>query len=122
MLSPYLNFHRPCPFVTLVADKDSKVRKVYREDGVATPNLAKAEREFIGIDSTPSPRLLPRASAMLSSKVAVSSRPHSQLENLPIGLPLASGQNGVSDLSGHSVLCPAGQREAPSLLFQTASP
>ena len=38
VLSPHLNFHRPCLFATPVADADGKVRKVYRDRDVATPH------------------------------------------------------------------------------------
>ena len=37
VLSPHLNLHRPCLFATPVAGEDGKVRKVYRDDDVATP-------------------------------------------------------------------------------------
>ena len=37
VLSPHLNFHRPCLFATPVADENGKVRKAYRDDDVATP-------------------------------------------------------------------------------------
>ena len=37
MLSPHLNFHRPCLFATTVADANGKLRKVYRDRDVATP-------------------------------------------------------------------------------------
>ena len=37
VLSPHLNFHRPCLFATPVADASGKVRKVYRDEDVATP-------------------------------------------------------------------------------------
>ena len=38
VLSPHLNYHRPCLFATPVADADGKVRKVYRDRDVATPH------------------------------------------------------------------------------------
>ena len=37
VLSPHLNFHRPCLFATPVADGNGRVRKTYRDDDVATP-------------------------------------------------------------------------------------
>ena len=37
VLSPHLNFHRPCLFATAVADANGKTRKVYRDRDVATP-------------------------------------------------------------------------------------
>lgn len=37
VLSPYLNFHRPCHFPTEYADKKGKVRKRYRYEDMMTP-------------------------------------------------------------------------------------
>ena len=37
VLSPHLNFHRPCLFATPVMDADGRTRKVYRDRDVATP-------------------------------------------------------------------------------------
>ena len=36
-LSPFLNFHRPCLFATERVDAKGKVRRVYRQQDVATP-------------------------------------------------------------------------------------
>ena len=38
VLSPHINYHRPCLFATPVTDADGRVRKVYRDDDVATPH------------------------------------------------------------------------------------
>ena len=38
VLSPHINYHRPCLSATPVADEDGRVRKVYRDDDVATPH------------------------------------------------------------------------------------
>ena len=37
VLSPFLNFHRPCLFPTEVADGKGRIRRRYRDDDVATP-------------------------------------------------------------------------------------
>ena len=37
VLSPHLNFHRPCLFDTPVADESGRVRKAHRDNDVATP-------------------------------------------------------------------------------------
>ena len=37
VLSPYLNFHRPCHFPTEVTDGNGRVRKRYRYQDMATP-------------------------------------------------------------------------------------
>ena len=37
VLSPYLNFHRPCHFPTEVIDPRGRVRKRYRYQDLATP-------------------------------------------------------------------------------------
>lgn len=37
VLSPYLNFHRPCHFPTEAVDKKGKVRKLYRYADMMTP-------------------------------------------------------------------------------------
>lgn len=37
VLSPYLNFHRPCLFPTEVEDGKGRRRRRYRDDDVATP-------------------------------------------------------------------------------------
>ena len=36
-LSPFLNFHRPCLFATERVDAKGKVRRIYRQEDVATP-------------------------------------------------------------------------------------
>jgi glycogen debranching enzyme len=38
VLSPYLNFHRPCHFPTEHVDKKGKVRKQYRYQNMMTPH------------------------------------------------------------------------------------
>ena len=37
VLSPYLNFHRPCHFPTERMDKKGKIRKHYRDQDIMTP-------------------------------------------------------------------------------------
>lgn len=37
VLSPYLNFHRPCHFPTEYTDKKGKIRKRYRYQDMMTP-------------------------------------------------------------------------------------
>lgn len=37
VLNPYLNFHRPCGFATLVEGKRGRVRRVYKHDDYRTP-------------------------------------------------------------------------------------
>jgi hypothetical protein len=36
-LNPYLNFHRPCGFASLVNGKRGRIKRVYRHDGYLTP-------------------------------------------------------------------------------------
>ena len=36
-LSPYLNFHRPCLFATVVEDDRGRTKRRYRDRDVATP-------------------------------------------------------------------------------------
>ena len=36
-LNPYLNFHRPCGFATLVEGKRGRIRRVYKHDDYRTP-------------------------------------------------------------------------------------
>ena len=36
-LSPFLNYHRPCPFPTEAVDGKGRVRKRYRDEDVMTP-------------------------------------------------------------------------------------
>lgn len=40
VLSPYLNFHRPCFFPTEEVDEKGKVRKRYRYDDMKTPTIS----------------------------------------------------------------------------------
>jgi len=37
VLSPYLNFHRPCHFPTEYTDKKGRIRKRYRYEDMMTP-------------------------------------------------------------------------------------
>ncbi len=37
VLSPFLNFHRPCLFPTEVEDEKGRIRRRYRDEDVATP-------------------------------------------------------------------------------------
>lgn len=37
VLSPFLNFHRPCLFPTEVEDDKGRVRRRYKDDDMATP-------------------------------------------------------------------------------------
>ena len=37
MLSPHLNYHRPCLFASETVGEDGKARKVYRDRDAATP-------------------------------------------------------------------------------------
>jgi len=38
VLSPYLNYHRPCHFPTEYQDKKGKIRKRYRYQDMMTPH------------------------------------------------------------------------------------